>query len=106
MELFFDGQLDKFLVRQIQMKYNAKPSPETHDAVYAMLNEANDEVVDYSQYMSTYHGRERAEQHLEIELMPVLYREPIYNKLIPDDSKTVDNSEAIALEITDLDLPF
>lgn len=106
MELFFDGQLDKFLVRQIQMKYNAKPSPETHDTVYAMLNEANGEVVDYSQYMSTYHGREHAEQHLEIELEPVEYREPLYNKLIPDGSKTVNNSEAIAIEITDLDLPF
>ena len=110
MELCKEASIDKFVVRQVQMKYNVEPSPETYQAVYEMLDEANGESVDYSQYMSTYHAHNRnAQQHHEIELMPVEYRAPIYKKLIPDKSvqpKTVNNSETIALEIAELDLPF
>lgn len=100
-ELCRESRIDKFIVRQVQMKYNIEPSPETYQVVYQMLNEANGEEIDYSQYMSAYHAHNRdQQQHRDIELIPVEHPAPIYDKLIPDEQETV------TLEISDVDLPF
>lgn len=103
MELYQDKTLDKFLVRQVQMKYNAKPLPETYQVVFDMLNEVNGEVIDYNKYMSTYHAPRRNEELREIELERILYRKPIFLDLIYKESPEESGQ---TLDIEEINLPF
>lgn len=47
--------------KQVQMKHNQKPSQETMNDVYDLLNIINDKEVDYAKYDWGYHGRRRVE---------------------------------------------
>lgn len=47
--------------KQVQMKHNQKPSQETMDDVYDLLNIINDKEVDYAKYDWGYHGARRVE---------------------------------------------
>ena len=85
------------------MKYNAKPSPETYQVVFDMLNEVNGEVIDYNKHMSTYHAPRRNEELQEIELERISYREPVFYDLIYKESS---EEPCQTLDIEDFDLPF
>lgn len=103
MELYKDKTLDKFLVKQVQLKYNAKPSPETYQVVFDMLNEANGEPIDYNQYMSIYHAPRRNEELREIKLERIFYRKPVFYDLIYKESA---DEPSQTLDIEEIDLPF
>lgn len=47
--------------KQVQMKHNQKPSQETMNDVYDLLNIINDKEVDYAKYDWGYHGARRIE---------------------------------------------
>lgn len=47
--------------KQVQMKHNQKPSQETMNDVYDLLNIVNDKEVDYAKYDWGYHGARRVE---------------------------------------------
>ena len=47
--------------KQVQMKHNQKPSQETMNDVYDLLNIINDKDVDYAKYDWGYHGARRVE---------------------------------------------
>ena len=51
--------------KQVQMKHNQKPSQETMNDVYDLLNIVNDKEVDYAKYDWGYHGRPRAIHELD-----------------------------------------
>lgn len=47
--------------KQVQMKHNQKPSQETMNDVYDLLNSINNKEVDYAKYDWGYHGARRVE---------------------------------------------
>lgn len=47
--------------KQVQMKHNQKPSQETMNDVYELLDSINDKEVDYAKYDWGYHGARRVE---------------------------------------------
>lgn len=47
--------------KQVQLKHNQKPSQETMNDVYDLLNIINDKEVDYAKYDWGYHGARRVE---------------------------------------------
>ena len=51
--------------KQVQMKHNQKPSQETMNDVYELLDSINEKEVDYAKYDWGYHGRPRAIHELD-----------------------------------------
>ena len=45
-----------FYPRQVQLKYNRRPSEKTHQEVYALLDTVNPEGTDYRKYSWGYHA--------------------------------------------------
>lgn len=51
--------------KQVQMKHNQKPSQETMNDVYELLDSINEKEIDYAKYDWGYHGRPRAIHELD-----------------------------------------
>lgn len=64
-EFKFDRDEKILFAKQVQMKHNQKPSQETMNDVYDLLNSINDKEVDYAKYDWGYHGRPRAIHELD-----------------------------------------
>ena len=64
-EFKYDRKEDILYAKQVQMKHNQKPSQETMNDVYDLLNIVNDKEVDYAKYDWGYHGRPRAIHELD-----------------------------------------
>ena len=47
--------------KQVQMKHNQKPSQETMNDVYELLDSINEKEIDYAKYDWGYHGARRVE---------------------------------------------
>lgn len=60
-EFKYDRKEDILYAKQVQMKHNQKPSQETMNDVYDLLNIVNDKEVDYAKYDWGYHGARRVE---------------------------------------------
>lgn len=60
-EFKYDRKEDILYAKQVQMKHNQKPSQETMNDVYDLLNTINDKEVDYAKYDWGYHGARRVE---------------------------------------------
>lgn len=60
-EFKFDRDEKVLYAKQVQMKHNQKPSQETMNDVYDLLNTINDKEVDYCKYDWGYHGARRVE---------------------------------------------
>ena len=60
-EFKFDRDEKVLYAKQVQMKHNQKPSQETMNDVYDLLNSINDKEVDYAKYDWGYHGARRIE---------------------------------------------
>lgn len=60
-EFKFDRDEKILFAKQVQMKHNQKPSQETMNDVYDLLNTINDKEVDYAKYDWGYHGACRVE---------------------------------------------
>lgn len=55
-EFKYDRKEDILYAKQVQTKHNQKPSQETMNDVYDLLNTVNDKEVDYAKYDWGYHG--------------------------------------------------
>ena len=64
-EIKHDRKEQVLFAKQVQMKHNQKPSQETMNDVYDLLNTINDKEVDYAKYDWGYHGRPRAIHELD-----------------------------------------
>lgn len=64
-EFKYDREEKIIYAKQVQMKHNQKPSQETMNDVYELLNSINDKEVDYAKYDWGYHGRPRAIHELD-----------------------------------------
>lgn len=64
-EFKYDRNEKILFAKQVQMKHNQKPSQETMNDVYDLLNSINDKEVDYAKYDWGYHGRPRAIHELD-----------------------------------------
>ena len=64
-EIKHDHKEDILYAKQVQMKHNQKPSQETMNDVYDLLNSINNKEVDYAKYDWGYHGRPRAIHELD-----------------------------------------
>lgn len=64
-EFKYDRNEKILFAKQVQMKHNQKPSKETMNDVYDLLNSINDKEVDYAKYDWGYHGRPRAIHELD-----------------------------------------
>lgn len=60
-EFKYDRNEKILFAKQVQMKHNQKPSQETMNDVYDLLNSINDKEVDYAKYDWGYHGARRVE---------------------------------------------
>lgn len=60
-EFKYDRNEKILFAKQVQMKHNQKPSQETMNDVYDLLNIINDKEVDYAKYDWGYHGARRVE---------------------------------------------
>ena len=60
-EFQYDRNEKILYAKQVQMKHNQKPSQETMNDVYDLLNTINDKEVDYAKYDWGYHGARRVE---------------------------------------------
>lgn len=60
-EFKYDRKEDILYAKQVQMKHNQKPSQETMNDVYDLLDSINDKEVDYAKYDWGYHGARRVE---------------------------------------------
>lgn len=60
-EFKYDRKEDILYAKQVQMKHNQKPSQETMNDVYDLLNIVNYKDVDYAKYNWGYHGARRVE---------------------------------------------
>lgn len=60
-EFKYDRGEKVLYAKQVQMKHNQKPSQETMNDVYDLLNSINDKEVDYAKYDWGYHGARRIE---------------------------------------------
>lgn len=60
-EFQYDRDEKIIFAKQVQMKHNQKPSQETMDDVYDLLNSINNKEVDYAKYDWGYHGARRVE---------------------------------------------
>lgn len=60
-EFQYDRDEKIIFAKQVQMKHNQKPSQETMDDVYDLLDSINDKEVDYAKYDWGYHGARRVE---------------------------------------------
>lgn len=60
-EFKFDRDKKVLYAKQVQLKHNQKPSQETMNDVYDLLNIINDKEVDYAKYDWGYHGARRVE---------------------------------------------
>lgn len=60
-EFKFDRDEKVLYAKQVQLKHNQKPSQETMNDVYDLLNSINDKEVDYAKYDWGYHGARRVE---------------------------------------------
>lgn len=60
-EFKHDHKEDILYAKQVQLKHNQKPSQETMNDVYDLLNIINDKEVDYAKYDWGYHGARRVE---------------------------------------------
>lgn len=60
-EFKHDRKEQVLFAKQVQMKHNQKPSQETMNDVYDLLNIINDKEVDYAKYDWGYHGARRVE---------------------------------------------
>ena len=60
-EFKYDRKEGVLYAKQVQMKHNQKPSQETMNDVYDLLNIINDKEVDYAKYDWGYHGARRIE---------------------------------------------
>lgn len=60
-EFKYDRDEKVLYAKQVQMKHNQKPSQETMNDVYDLLNIINDKEVDYAKYDWGYHGARRVE---------------------------------------------
>lgn len=60
-EFQYDRKEKIIFVKQVQLKHNQKPSQETMNDVYDLLNTINDKEVDYAKYDWGYHGARRVE---------------------------------------------
>lgn len=60
-EFKYDRNEKILFAKQVQMKHNQKPSQETMNDVYDLLNTINDKEVDYAKYNWGYHGARRVE---------------------------------------------
>lgn len=64
-EFQYDRKEKIIFAKQVQLKHNQKPSQETINDVYDLLNIVNDKEVDYAKYDWGYHGRPRAIHELD-----------------------------------------
>lgn len=64
-EFKYDRKEDILYAKQVQMKHNQKPSQETMNDVYELLDSINEKEVDYAKYDWGYHGRPRAIHELD-----------------------------------------
>lgn len=64
-EFKYDRKEEILYAKQVQMKHNQKPSQETMNDVYDLLDSINDKEVDYAKYDWGYHGRPRAIHELD-----------------------------------------
>ena len=60
-EFKYDRKEDILYAKQVQMKHNQKPSQETMNDVYELLDSINEKEVDYAKYDWGYHGARRVE---------------------------------------------
>lgn len=60
-EFQYDRKEKIIFAKQVQLKHNQKPSQETMNDVYDLLNIVNDKDVDYAKYDWGYHGARRVE---------------------------------------------
>lgn len=60
-EFQYDRKEKIIFAKQVQLKHNQKPSQETMNDVYDLLNIINDKEVDYAKYDWGYHGARRVE---------------------------------------------
>lgn len=60
-EFKYDRDEGVLYAKQVQLKHNQKPSQETMNDVYDLLNVVNDKEVDYAKYDWGYHGARRVE---------------------------------------------
>ena len=60
-EFKYDRKEKIIFAKQVQLKHNQKPSQETMNDVYDLLNTINDKKVDYAKYDWGYHGARRVE---------------------------------------------
>lgn len=60
-EFKYDRKEKIIFAKQVQLKHNQKPSQETMNDVYDLLNTINDKEVDYAKYDWGYHGARRVE---------------------------------------------
>ena len=60
-EFKYDRKEKVLYAKQVQLKHNQKPSQETMNDVYDLLNIVNDKEVDYAKYDWGYHGARRVE---------------------------------------------
>lgn len=60
-EIKHDRKEDILYAKQVQMKHNQKPSQETMNDVYELLDSINEKEVDYAKYDWGYHGARRVE---------------------------------------------
>lgn len=60
-EFKYDRKEDILYAKQVQMKHNQKPSQETMNDVYDLLDSINEKEVDYAKYDWGYHGARRVE---------------------------------------------
>lgn len=60
-EIKHDHKENILYAKQVQMKHNQKPSQETMNDVYELLDSINEKEVDYAKYDWGYHGARRVE---------------------------------------------
>lgn len=60
-EFKYDRKEKIIYAKQVQLKHNQKPSQETMNDVYDLLNIINDKEIDYAKYDWGYHGARRIE---------------------------------------------
>ena len=60
-EFKYDRKEGVLYAKQVQMKHNQKPSQETMNDVYELLDSINEKEVDYAKYDWGYHGARRVE---------------------------------------------
>lgn len=64
-EFKYDRKEEIVYAKQVQLKHNQKPSQETMNDVYELLDSINKKEVDYYKYDGGYHGRPRAIHELD-----------------------------------------